>query len=312
MQPLQQTPPETSKKPARMALANATKGRRVLPPRIVIYGTEGIGKSTFAAGADSPIFLGAEDGTSELNVARFPEPQGFSDVLDAIRELSKPGHEYRTLAIDSLDWLEPMVWEKVLTDEGVKSIEKVGGGYGKGYLAALDLWRLLLSQLDRMRHEAGVSVVMIAHAHAKTFQNPEGDDYDRFNLKLNDKASGLIREWSDAVFFANYEVFTTENERTGKSKAHGSGRRLLHTIQKPAFYAKNRYGLESPMALSWSEFSDAMNGRNPTTIRERIEAMLAAIANEELSKKVRGHIATIGDDIQRLSEAENRLKGHVK
>lgn len=318
MQPLQQpsngttTPAATAKPPSRMALANIVTGRQVVPMRVVIYGDGGLGKSTFAAGSPSPIFLGSEDGTSELDVSRFPPAQSMEDVSAALSEMLHSEHPFRTLCIDSLDWLEPMIWDKVCRDEKSPSIEKVGGGYGKGYTAALELWRGFLASLDQLRHKRGMHIVCVAHAVIKTYQNPDGDDYDRFILKLNEKASGIIREWSDAVLFAQQKTFTVENEKTKRSKGISTGERVMYTEQRPAFYAKNRYGLPFEMPLSWASFEEALAERNPQAIRDRIEAMLVASTDTEFVAKVRGYLGQIGDNVQRLCEAENRVKEKTK
>lgn len=255
-----QPPPQAAPaRSARMTLASVTRGVVHKPLRVLLYGSDGVGKTTFAAGMPTPIFLGPEDGTSTIDVARFPVPRDWLDVKDAVAELTNEPHEYGTLAIDTLDWLEPLLWEHVCRTAGVKSIEAVGGGYGKGYVAALDEWRSLLASLDRLRDQRGMHVILLAHAWIRTFKNPDPDqgDYDRYELKLHAKASGLLKEWSDAVLFANYETLTTT--KGGRTRGISSGARLVYTERRAQWDAKNRYGLPETLPLSWDDLEAAMS-----------------------------------------------------
>src|SRR5690606_1963689 len=131
-----------------------------------IYGPDGVGKSTFGADAPSPIFLGTEKGTANLDVARFPSPQHFKEVLQAIEELRTSKHEFETLVIDSLDWLESLVWEQVCTEHNWRTIEDPG--YGKGYVVAVSEWKKMMQALSRLRDERGLNIVLIGHCHVKT------------------------------------------------------------------------------------------------------------------------------------------------
>jgi len=259
--------PEPTQKPVaappRMSLTKVVSGRIAKPVRVLVWGTEGIGKSTFGASAPSPIFLGAEDGTSELDVARFPEPSTWQDAHDAIAELTNVQHEYKTLVIDTLDWLEPLCWRAVCAkgDRGkrVDSIEELP--YGRGYTAALDEWRRLLSAVERLRSSRGMHVVLLAHAWIKPFKNPDGDDFDRYELKLHAKAGGLLKEWCDAVLFANYETLT--REANGRSKGVSTGARVLHTQRRAAYDSKNRYDLPETLPLDWHAFIEAVAAHRP-------------------------------------------------
>jgi hypothetical protein len=279
MQAVKQAAPP---RPVRMKLDAIQRGRIAKPMRIVLAGTEGVGKSTFASCAPSPIFLGAEDGTAQLDVARLPEPLSWEDALDAVVLLTDEQHDFKTLAIDTLDWLEPLCWEKACRGAGKKSIEDFS--FGKGYIAALDLWRELLAMLDRMRTKRGMHVILIAHTWIKTFKNPEeSGDYDRYELKLHAKTGGLIKEWADAVLFARHEVYTKESN--GRTKGYSDGTRVIHTERRAAWDAKNRFGLPEHLPLNWEDFAAAVEAGAPATP----EVLLATIA--ELVKGV-------GDDVK--------------
>ncbi|MGH8523791.1 MAG: ATP-binding protein, partial [Gammaproteobacteria bacterium] len=232
------------------------KGKQAQPLRIVLHGTEGVGKTTFAASAPSPIFIGAEDGTSQLDVVRFQSPETWQEILDAVRELETAKHEYKTLVLDTVDWAEPMLWEHICKRDGFANVEAYG--YGKGYQAALDEWRVFLGALERMRKARGMHIILVAHSWIKPFKNPEGEDFDRYELKLNPKASGKIKEWADAVLFANHETFATEDKKTKRIKGVSTGARLLYTQRTAAFDAKNRHSLPESLPLSWEEFEQAI------------------------------------------------------
>lgn len=240
-------------------LQNVVRGKISKPIRVLLYGVEGIGKSTFAASAPKPIFLGAEDGTSELDVARLPEPKSWADVFGMVTELTTGEHEFKTLVIDTLDWLEPLCWDAVCTrgdDKGRRKNSIEDFGYGKGYAAALDEWRKLVALVERMRAERSMHVITLAHCQIKTFKNPGGDDYDRYELKLHPKAGGMLKEWCDCVLFANYE--TLVDDSSGRAKGISTGKRVVQTQRTAAWDAKNRYGFPEQMPLAWKEFAGAI------------------------------------------------------
>src|SRR5689334_17219845 len=137
--------PQPQVAPSRMKLANVVKGKIKRPVRVVLYGPEGVGKSTFGAGAPKPIFLGAEDGTAQLDVSRFPAPERYEDILEALRVLATDEHDYETLVVDSLDWVEPLMWNYMCKRDGQDNI--VAYGYGKGFDLAVDEWRKFLAAL---------------------------------------------------------------------------------------------------------------------------------------------------------------------
>lgn len=299
----------------RMSLAAVRKGRITdHPMRVLLYGPEGIGKSTFAAGSPSPIFLCPEDGTAQLDVARLPEPQTWGDVMEAVHILTTQEHGYKTLVVDTLDWIEPLCWSYVCVKMGIQSIEDAG--YGKGYTAALDEWRKLIAALDGMRAKRGVHVILLAHSYVKTYKNPEGDDFDRYMLKLHDKTGGLLKEWSDAVLFSAYQTFVekkNKNDRT--AKAFASGARVVHTERRAAWDAKNRYGLPESIPLGWDEYVAAVDNADPTKrsakLREEIAVVTAALNDDDLAKKVAAEVAKNGDDAGRLAEVLNRLTARL-
>lgn len=295
----------------RMSLASVKRGVVHAPMRVLLYGPEGIGKTTFGADAPAPIFLGTEDGFGLLDVARFPEPRSWRDVTDALLTLERDKHDFKTVVLDSLDWLEPLVWAEVCRANGKKDIEAFG--YGKGYVAALDCWRVLLAGLDRLRRTRGMHVVLLAHAKLEAYRNPEGSDYDRWGLKIHKLAAGLAKEWPDAVLFANFTGVLVAKDDSGRArgKAVGTPTRALYTERRAAFEAKNRYALPPEMPLSWADFEEAATApRDPAPILAELE-QLAARAPTETAAKARAFAEANKHDAAKLLAALDRLRALV-
>lgn len=242
-------------------------GRTQMPPRILTYGTEGVGKSTLAASTPRPIFVQTEDGLGEIDCDKFPLAHSFDDVLAALQALASESHSYETVVVDSLDWLERMIWDAVCKRESATTIEKVGGGYGKGYLLALDFWRRFIDRLVSLHSDRRMMVFLIAHAKVEKFEDPETSAYDRYSPRLHKHAAALLTEWCDAVLFASRR-FITRSEDTGFGRQRaiaapvgtGGGERILRTIGGPSCVAKNRYRLKPEIPLSWEALVSGILG----------------------------------------------------
>lgn len=305
------TPNAAAQPPSRMQLGNVIKGKIAQRVRAVVYGPEGVGKSTFGANAPKPIFLGAEDGTAQLDVARFPAPQTFADVLAAVRELATQPHEFETLVADTLDWIEPLIWDFICQRDGVAKIEDYG--YGKGYQAALDEWRKLLAALESLRKARPMHIILLAHSQIRPFKNPQGEDFDRYELKIHAKASGLVKEWSDAVLFCNWETFAKKDERTKRVKGVSTGARNIYTERTAAYDAKNRYSLPEELPLSWADFEAAMNAHSVAPVAD-LKAEIARKAKElgpELEAKIAETVAKAGDNAESLALINNRVNAKL-
>ena len=298
---------------SRMSLSSVTRGPQPQPLRVVIYGSGGVGKSTFAAQAPAPIFLGPEDGSSLLDVARFPQPETWSDVLEAVRVLTVERHEFQTLAIDSLDWLEPLCWAHVCAAGRKQSIEDYG--YGKGYVAALEEWRRLIAALEGLRKARRTHVVAIAHAVVAPYRNPEGDDYDRFTLKLHKSAAGLWSEWCDELLYAGWRTYASKvDQRAARGKGVGS-ERVCYSERRAAFDAKSRHGLAPEMDLDWSLFFAATQrgaAASASAIRAELDAALATLEGlaPDVAAKARAACADASDP-GRLSVLLNAVRARI-
>lgn len=294
-----------------MTLKSLVKGKQDRPMRVLLYGVEGIGKSTFASESPSPIFIGAEDGTSQLDVTRFPQPTTWLEVLDAVDTLTNEDHQFKTLVVDTLDWAEPMLWAHICERDKMANVEAYG--YGKGYAAALDEWRAFLSRLEALRTKKEMHLIFLAHSWIKPFKNPEGDDFDRYELKLHPKAGGLMKEWCDVVLFSNFETFAEKDSRTKRIKGVSTGSRLIYTARTAAYDAKNRYDLPESLPLEWEDFSKAVKAHRPAdpkSLQEEIERK-AALVGGETQKKALDAVKRAGGDAVKLSQLNAWLNGRM-
>jgi hypothetical protein len=244
----------------RLSLAALVKtGKATIPPRVMIYGPHKIGKSTFGASAPSPIFIQIEDGLNAIEATAFPQATKFSDVTDAIGVLYNEEHEFKTLVVDSVDWLESLIWKHTATLGEKASIEDFG--YGKGYVEALTHWRTFLSGITALRDKKGMATILLAHAHVKRFDAPDKmQSYDRYQPKLHASASALVQEAVDVIGFANFDATVIESKvgfNQTKARAVGTGRRLLHLEERPAYLAGSRYRMPSTIDFSWEAFATA-------------------------------------------------------
>jgi hypothetical protein len=238
------------------------KGRHPRPPKIVVYGGPKVGKSTFGAGIPGAVFVQTEEGLDALDVHAFPLAQSFDAVLKSLRALAKEEHEYKALVLDSLDWLEPLVWDHVCRQHSVASIEEVGGGYGKGYIEAVKVWRQFLEAMDYLRDNRGMTVVLIAHDEIRKFEPVDSEAYDYAALKLHKRAAAVVEEWADIIGYAKIKtLIRTQDKGFGQSHARAIAPgdvRELHVGQNPAYVSGNRYGLPDILPLEWAELSKAL------------------------------------------------------
>lgn len=277
--------------------------------KIVVHNS---GKTTLAAHMPSPIFIDIENGSAELDVARYVfedetvVPKSFDEVMNAIADIAVNEHDYKTLAIDSLDRLEALIWAHVCKrDSGVKSeLNKTGRqlisiesyGYGKGYNVALDAFRPLLVALQRLLDKRQMNIVFIGHAHVKTFKNPSGDDYDRYCLRAHPGIAGQTKEWVDVVGFCHFEEFAAKVEGSDKKAQVGfsTGVRMVEFERQAAFDAKSRIAMPRSIELvaedPWAPIQKAIDAGQklgPQDLIAMIRKELDRIGDDELSEKVR-------------------------
>ena len=263
-----------------------TKGKQKSAIRLVGYGAEGIGKSTFASKFPEPLFIDVEGGTKQLDVARFPTPATWADLLEEIDAVIEEPDVCQTLVIDTIDRAESLLIAAMLKDSGKSSIEDYG--YGKGWTLLQERFlKDFLNRLDRVIAK-GVNVVLLAHAMMRKLESPEDPPYDRWELKVSKKVAPIVKEWADILLFMNYEVMVIEeNNRT---KAKGQAKRKMHANHRPTYDAKNRYGLPDDMDLSFEPLRAIYEGTVP--IREEktvltIDNPAEGIIEDDMTEDVR-------------------------
>lgn len=292
-------------------LANIKKEKTEKPVRVLIYGIEGVGKSKFGADAPNSCVIGAEGGTDHLdNTFEIPNIKTFSDVLEAVKELTTGEHNFKSLMLDSADWIERMAHAEICGEGG--NIITALKGYGAGYRRSETMHKELIDLLSELRAKRGMHIIVTAHYHVKTVKDPEAtQDYDAFEIKCHEYVSALWREWVDAVLFARFETFVKKNEDSKKGLAFGTGNRIMYAEKRPAFYAKNRYGLPFEMDVSWNSFYAArLAGKGETVeqIMGDVNELHAKISDEATKKAVADAVTQAGTDKTRLYEILNRLR----
>ena len=227
-------------------LANIQSGRENRPPRLMIYGSEGVGKSTFGADAPKPIFIQTEDGLGEINCAKFPLAKSFSEVTAELIALRDEEHEFQSVVIDSADWADKLAIDDICAKANKAGIEDFG--YGKGWQYLADEWKRMLDLLTKLQVTQNMNVVFVAHSWMRKFEQPdEAGAYDRYELKMEKKSAGILKEWACAILFCNYRTIVVDVD--GKKKAQG-GKRVIYSTFHPCWDAKNRHGLEDELELN--------------------------------------------------------------
>jgi hypothetical protein len=234
-----------------MNLSDIHTATATLPPRILIHGCEGVGKTTLAAKFPAPIFLQTEDGaTGQIEIKTFGRLDTFKAARDALSALATETHEYRTIVIDSLDALEAIIWRDVCASQGWSSIETPG--YGKGYVVVDSWWLDILNGLDFLRRERGMMALLLAHSAIERIDDPRTASYTSYQLRLHKRARGLVQDQMDAIGFLAPDL-NIQSEDAGfgrkRNRADGGSARWLHWEARPSFVAKNRYGLPTKMIV---------------------------------------------------------------
>lgn len=232
--------------------------------RVVLYGPEGIGKTSFAACLPDPVFIDTEGSTVRYNVRRLPAPESWPMLLGEVEWCIQNPEALRTLAVDTADWAERLCIQNILTANKVRSIEDFG--YGKGYVMVQEEFGRLLNLLTDLTRK-GVHVILTAHAYMRKFEQPdEFGAYDRWELKLSKKVAPMVKEWSDMLLFANYETYVVRDDKTKTAKAQG-GRRVMFTTHNPCWDAKNRENFPDKMDFDYYQIARCFETIEPDQSR---------------------------------------------
>lgn len=230
-----------------------SRGKVSKAQKVILYGPEGIGKSTFASNFTEPLFIDTEGSTLKMDVARFPRPTSWTMMLEQVAYVRTHPGTCKTLVIDTADWAEKLCIEHICAEKQIDGIESLG--YGKGYVYLVEQFGKLLNVLQELV-DSGVHVVMTAHTQMRKFEQPdEMGAYDRWELKLQKKTAPLVKEWADMVLFANYETTVInvdgQGASKGKNKVQG-GKRVLYTSHHPCWDAKNRDRLPEKLPFEYA------------------------------------------------------------
>lgn len=237
-------------------------GSTITPPTMLFYGVPGIGKTNIAAGAPSPVFIQTEDGMRNRRLADVPSfglLTTYGEVVEAIGSLVTEQHEFKTAIFDSLDWLEPLIWKETCDRNGWANIE--AADYGKGYTAALDVWREFLDGCNAIRYSAGMTTIFLAHHVVTKFKAPDTEPYDRYDIKLHESNKGLgarplMKEHAEFILFMNYRVSIVKDgtaaqkkKGDGTARGVGGGNRVVYTEERPSHIAKSRDDMPDTIQL---------------------------------------------------------------
>ena len=272
-----------------MAL-NISSGKISRAVKTVIYGPEGIGKSTLASQFPNPLFLDMEGGTAQMDVRRIEKPKTWPELIATVNEVAKTPGICGTLVLDTADWTEGMLIGHICKVYNQKSIE--GFGYGKGYTYLGEEWQKLMDAFTRVI-EAEMNVTIIAHAKQRKIELPDqAGSFDHWEMKLSRQVAPLLKEWSDLLLFLNYKTYVVTTDNNTR-KAQG-GKRVMYTSHNPVWDAKNRHGLPEEVEMSFKPLEgifvngdSPMKGQSPgTSPLERLKELMAEAGIEDY--QVRG------------------------
>lgn len=276
--------------------------RELASVRVLTYGEDGIGKTRFGKEAPNPLFIAAE---SEHLPRKIPsiEPADWKDLLGIVHALQDDPMDRKTIVLDTVDWLEPkavlhvctrdngMTKTPLILPDGTPYIEGYGYNHGSDVLATE--WRLLLVELDRLRTQHGMNIVLLAHARAHRFKNAGGDDYGVIGPSVDKKAADLLCQWSDAVLYAEFDrqliQAPEKSASNGKAKVVTQGHRICWTQHRGAHRAKNRFSMPASISFSWREFAKYALA-DIDALQKQIEVKLLELADTDLENKVRKYL----------------------
>jgi phage protein len=260
-----------------------TKGKRARAQKVVIYGTEGIGKSSLASQFPEPLFIDTEGSTDNMDVARLDKPTSWIMLNNQIAFIKANPTVCKTLVIDTIDWAESLCVDNLCAMHGKKGIEDFG--YGNGYVYAKEEMGRFLNKLQDLI-ELGINVVLTAHAQIRKFELPdEMGSYDKYELKLGKKTSSqtapLVKEWADLLLFCNYKTYLISQEKSTKKKAQGN-QRVMYTEHNPAWDAKNRHGLPSELPLDYASIAHIFK----TEVKEEVKKIVQTEFKDEKKEQL--------------------------
>lgn len=262
---------------------NISSGIQPTAKKIVVYGVEGIGKSTLVSQFPDPLFIDTEGSTNYMDVKRLPKPSSWQYLKDEV-DFVKNNRPCKTLVIDTFDWAEMLEIQDLCAKNNVNGIESFG--YGKGYIYSAEEIGKFLNQLSDVV-DCGINVVLTAHATIRKFEQPdEMGAYDKYELKLGAKTgsrtAALVKEWADMVLFLNYKTFAVQIDKDGKKHKAQGGQRVMYATHHPCWDAKSRFNLPDEMPLAFSAISHIFNDEKDIAFAETLPFDSSELTKEDV------------------------------
>ena len=274
---------------------NISRGPVKSAIRVGIYGTEGVGKTTFASKFPGVVFIDTEGSTKHMDVARFDPPESLEDVLKQLDYVVGHPEEIGTVVIDTVDWLEKLIFKAVCMEKQIQNIEDIG--YGKGYVYAKQKMQGILELLDLIV-QRGIHVVLVCHSMIRKFELPdEMGSYDRYMLKLNEKnIAPLIKEWVDLLLFVNYrtDIVTDTDGKTKKGK--GGQKRIMYANHSACWDAKNRFGLPDEMPFEYDRIAQLFDRTESADVDVTTGAKVPPVKKKDPPKDIQKPPSMTSDD----------------
>jgi hypothetical protein len=295
-------------------LSKVTSGTEIKPLITVIYGPNGVGKTTLATSAEKSIILDLEDGSGFISGVDRLSPTNLPDLRtlkSAVAEVIS-SNKYKNMVIDSLESLESLVHKDICLSEKVSSIEAIP--YGKGYMMARESFESFMKLLQEAK-KSGLSSTLIAHSQVKTFTDPNGNvQYDRYIMRLNDKAAGVVKDLADCVYFLTFKVDTVSQKGKDKVKAFGGDERALFTQWRPAHDGKSRYPVDYEINFTLDNIQEVLEKLTPkcaTDLYKIAVHLLSQIKDEKLKATAGPAIESVKDDSAKLQAYISRLEARM-
>ena len=287
---------------------NITRGPQKSAIKMLVYGPEGVGKTTFAAQAPGAVFIDTEGSTRHMDVARFDPPQELGDVLDQLNYVLGHPDEIRTIVIDTVDWLEKLIFNNVCVERKIQNIEDMG--YGKGYVYAKQKMQQLLEILQAIV-DRGTNVVLVCHSTIRKFEQPdEMGSYDRYMLKLNEKnIAPLVKEWVDLMLFVNYRTNIVTDSDGKTKKGTGGQKRIMYANHTACWDAKNRFGLPDEMPFDFAKIAELFENAAPAPAPQKTIDDVLDTNPVEIRKDAPAEVDTLARLPQEAKKPGKKAKG---